>query len=133
LKRKRKVCCEISILRDLKHPNIVDLKDVINLKRKPTLLLEFLYKDRKKFMDAQRRIIHRDMKPQNLLLNRQGLIKLWDFALACTFTIPLQSDTHEVITLWYRALEILLGSQFDLLCIDVWAVDCIVSQMFPSK
>jgi serine/threonine protein kinase len=126
---------EISILRDLKHPNIVDLREVINSRGKLTLVFEFLEKDLKKFLDGQRRaiqamliksyayqilaglcychcrrVIHRDMKPQNLLLNRQGLIKLCDFGLARAFTIPLRSYTHEVVTLWYRASEILLGS-----------------------
>jgi serine/threonine protein kinase len=149
---------EISILRDLKHPNIVDLKEVINSKGRLTLVFEFLDKDLKKFMDGQRRpmqpmliksyayqilaglcychsrrIIHRDMKPQNLLLNRQGLIKLCDFGLARAFTIPLRSYTHEVVTLWYRAPEILLGSQFYSLGVDVWAVGCIIAEMFAGQ
>jgi serine/threonine protein kinase len=80
-----------------------------------------------------RRVIHRDMKPQNLLLNRQGLIKLCDFGLARAFTIPLRSYTHEVVTLWYRAPEILLGSQFYSIGVDVWSVGCIVAEMFASR
>jgi serine/threonine protein kinase len=149
---------EISILRDLKHPNIVDLKEVINSRGKLTLVFEYLEKDLKKFMDGQRRpmqpmliksyayqilaglcychcrrVIHRDMKPQNLLLNRQGLIKLCDFGLARAFTIPLRAYTHEVVTLWYRAPEILLGSPFYSLGVDVWSVGCIVAEMFTGR
>jgi serine/threonine protein kinase len=149
---------EISILRDLKHPNIVDLKEVINSRGKLTLVFEYLERDLKKFMDGQRnpmqpmlvksytyqilaglcychcrRVIHRDMKPQNLLLNRQGLIKLCDFGLARAFTIPLRSYTHEVVTLWYRAPEILLGSQLYSIGVDVWAVGCIVAEMFAGR
>jgi len=149
---------EISILRDLKHPNIVDLKEVINSKGKLTLVFEFLERDLKKFLDGQRkpmqpmliksytyqilaglcychcrRVIHRDMKPQNLLLNRQGLIKLCDFGLARAFTIPLRSYTHEVVTLWYRAPEILLGSDLYSIGVDVWAVGCIVAEMFANR
>jgi serine/threonine protein kinase len=73
------------------------------------------------------------MKPQNLLLNRQGLIKLCDFGLARAFTIPLRSYTHEVVTLWYRAPEILLGSQLYSIGVDVWAVGCIVAEMFAGR
>jgi serine/threonine protein kinase len=149
---------EISILRDLNHPNIVDLKEVINSRGKLTLVFEFLEKDLKKFLDGQRRglqamliksyayqilaglcychcrrVIHRDMKPQNLLLNRQGLIKLCDFGLARAFTIPLRSYTHEVVTLWYRAPEILLGSEFYSIGVDVWSVGCIIAEMFARR
>jgi serine/threonine protein kinase len=149
---------EISILRDLNHPNVVSLKEVINSQGKLTLVFEYLEKDLKKFLDGQRRpmqamliksyayqvlaglcychcrrVIHRDMKPQNLLLNRQGLIKLCDFGLARAFTIPLRSYTHEVVTLWYRAPEILLGSQFYSIGVDVWSVGCIIAEMFASR
>lgn len=149
---------EISILKELHHPNVVDLREVINSQGKLTLVFEYLDKDLKKFLDSQRsplqpnlvqsyayqilcglcychchRIIHRDMKPQNLLLNRQGLIKLCDFGLARAFTIPLRNYTHEVVTLWYRAPEILFGSQLYSLPIDIWSTGCIIAEMITKK
>lgn len=57
-----------------------------------------------------RRIFHRDLKPQNLLIDSTGtVIKLADFGLARAFGLPIKTYTHEVVTLWYRCPEILLG------------------------
>ena len=57
-----------------------------------------------------RRVLHRDLKPQNLLLDPdRGIIKLADFGLGRAFNIPVRAYTHEVVTLWYRAPEVLLG------------------------
>lgn len=58
----------------------------------------------------QHRIFHRDLKPQNLLVSSDGqTIKLADFGLARAFGLPIKTYTHEVVTLWYRCPEILLG------------------------
>ena len=53
--------------------------------------------------------LSRDLKPQNLLIDRRGRIKLADFGLARAFSLPLKHFTHEVVTLWYRAPEICMG------------------------
>jgi serine/threonine protein kinase len=149
---------EISILKELHHPNVVDLREVINSPGKLTLVFEYLDYDLKKFMDLQKgpladklvksyayqmiaglcychchRIIHRDLKPQNLLLNQTGYIKLCDFGLARAFTIPLRNYTREVVTLWYRAPEILLGAQCYSLPIDIWSIGCIAAEMMTKR
>ena len=69
-----------------------------------------------------RGIMHRDLKPQNLLVDRKGTLKLADFGLARAFMIPVRSYTHEVVTLWYRAPEILLGQRTYAPAVDMWRV-----------
>ena len=55
--------------------------------------------------------MHRDLKPQNLLIDGDDNVKLADFGLARAFGLPVKTYTHEVVTLWYRAPEILLGAK----------------------
>ncbi len=76
------------------------------------------------------RIFHRDLKPQNVLVDpRCGSLKLADFGLARAFTVPLRTYTHEVVTLWYRAPEILLGAKQYSCPVDVWSVGTIIPEM----
>ena len=78
-------------------------------------------------------MLHRDLKPQNLLINKKGQLKLADFGLARAFGIPVRSYSHEVVTLWYRAPDVLLGSQNYTTAIDIWSVGCIFAEMVSAK
>ncbi|CAG8506424.1 17326_t:CDS:2, partial [Acaulospora colombiana] len=66
-----------------------------------------------------------DLKPQNLLINKKCELKLADFGLARAFGIPVRSYSHEVVTLWYRAPDVLMGSRQYSTSIDVWSAGCI--------
>ncbi|KAH3871880.1 cyclin-dependent kinase 1-like [Dreissena polymorpha] len=151
---------EISLLKELQHPNIVCLEDVLMQENKLYLVFEFLSMDLKRYMDTipsgqfmdkmlvksytyqvtqgilfchQRRVLHRDLKPQNLLIDNNGVIKLADFGLARAFGIPVRVYTHEVVTLWYRAPEILLGSQRYSTPVDMWSIGCIFAEMVTKR
>ncbi|KAJ3041534.1 Cyclin-dependent kinase catalytic subunit, partial [Rhizophlyctis rosea] len=149
---------EISLLKELKQPNIVRLLDIVHSDAKLYLIFEFLDLDLKKYMDSIptglapeliksylyqiikglnfchcHRILHRDLKPQNLLIDQQGMLKLADFGLARAFGIPLRTYTHEVVTLWYRAPEILLGSKHYSTAVDMWSVGCIFAELCTGR
>ena len=81
----------------------------------------------------ERRVLHRDLKPQNLLLDSAGTLKLADFGLARAFSSPRHAYTLEVITLWYRAPEILLGAEHYSTPVDIWSIGCIFCEMASSR
>ena len=112
---------EISILKELTHPNVVALREVIHTNRKLVLVFEFLEFDLKKYMSGfsreqgldprivqgftyqllrgiahchEKKILHRDLKPQNLLISKQNVLKLADFGLARASGIPVKGFTH---------------------------------------
>jgi len=149
---------EISLLKELKHPNIVRLYDVIHTEKKLTLVFEYLDQDLKKYLDEcggeisrqtmksfmfqllrgvafchEHRVLHRDLKPQNLLINKKGELKLADFGLARAFGIPVRSYSHEVVTLWYRAPDVLMGSRKYSTPIDIWSAGCIFAEMATGR
>jgi len=145
---------EIAILKELSHENIVQLMDIFCKPGELSLVFELLDSDLKKYMRAlngpmqpaqvrdfarqllvgmefchANRIIHRDLKPQNLLIDRSLRLKLADFGLARAFSLPMPQYTHEVVTVWYRPLEILLGSKLYSVPVDMWGVGCILAEM----
>lgn len=77
------------------------------------------------------RVIHRDLKPQNLLVTHDGHIKLADFGLAKTYDFDMQL-TSVVVTLWYRAPEVLLGLPYAT-PVDIWSIACIIVELYSLR
>lgn len=81
----------------------------------------------------QKGIMHRDLKTQNILISREGQVKLCDFGQAKLVNLLNKKHTPEVGTLWYRAPEILLGSEEYSFKLDLWAVGCIMTEMITEN
>uniref|UniRef100_A0A1I7XRK3 cyclin-dependent kinase n=1 Tax=Heterorhabditis bacteriophora TaxID=37862 RepID=A0A1I7XRK3_HETBA len=149
---------EVSLLRNLRHANVVTLHDIIHTDRLLTLVFEYVDRDLKQYMDAcsnvlslnnirlflfqllrglaychQRRVLHRDLKPQNLLITLKGELKLADFGLARAKSVPTKTYSNEVVTLWYRPPDVLLGSTDYSTHIDMWGVGCILFEMIAGR
>jgi cyclin-dependent kinase 12/13 len=76
------------------------------------------------------KIVHRDLKASNLLINRKGELKIADWGLARSWNSEMKRLTNRVITLWYRPPELLLGTMKYSTKIDMWSVGCIIAEMF---
>lgn len=148
---------EILILKNLKHSTIIDLIEIIHNEDKMYLVFEFIETDLKKLMDDyskknirfdkfiarkmayqlttavafchSKNIFHRDLKPQNILVDCNYNIKLGDFGLGRAASIPLRNYTAQIITLWYRPPELLLGCEYYDASVDVWSMACIIVEI----
>ncbi|VDN13259.1 unnamed protein product [Dibothriocephalus latus] len=145
---------EICLLKELKHRNIVRLYDVLISESRLTIVFEHCDQDLKKYFDAcngeidpatvklfmyqllrglqfchMNNVLHRDLKPQNLLINANGELKLADFGLARAYGIPVRQYSAEVVTLWYRPPDVLFGAKIYTTSIDMWSAGCIFAEL----
>ncbi|THG14305.1 hypothetical protein TEA_015060 [Camellia sinensis var. sinensis] len=152
---------EIHILRKLDHPNVMKLEGLATARMLGSLYLVFEYMEHDlaglsasskiNFTEPQikcyiqqlfcglehchsRGILHRDIKGSNLLIDNNGVLKVGDFGLATLFQ-PDQNQplTSRVVTLWYRAPELLLGATEYGVTIDLWSAGCILAELFAGK
>lgn len=73
------------------------------------------------------------MKPGNLLVTDNGIVKIADFGLARGCGIPVTNYSNEVVTLWYRPPDVLLGNKDYMTTIDMWSIGCIFAEMVTGK
>ncbi|XP_061059982.1 cyclin-dependent kinase 15 isoform X2 [Eubalaena glacialis] len=149
---------EASLLKGLKHANIVLLHDIIHTKETLTFVFEYMHTDLAQYMSQHpgglhphnvrlfmfqllrglayihhQHVLHRDLKPQNLLISHLGELKLADFGLARAKSIPSQTYSSEVVTLWYRPPDALLGATEYSSELDIWGAGCIFIEMFQGQ
>ncbi len=147
---------EIKLLQSLKHVNVVDLQEVMVEKNDCFMVFEYLAHDltgllnhptfklddaQKKHLSLQlfqgldylhrRGVLHRDIKAANILVSKDGVLKLADFGLARFFAKRHQLDyTNRVITIWYRSPELLLGETQYGPAVDIWSAACVLVEIF---
>ncbi|PIO76121.1 kinase domain protein [Teladorsagia circumcincta] len=151
------------LLKAGKHENIVNVQEILigSNADKIYLAMEFVEHDMKNLMDTMHKrgkrftfgeqktlmrqllsglkhlhdnwILHRDLKTSNLLFSHKGILKIADFGLAREYGDPLRAYTAVVVTLWYRAPELLLGQKLYSTPIDLWSVGCIMGEFVLLK
>lgn len=149
---------EIKLLKELKDPNIIELIDAFPYKGNLHLAFEFMESDLeavirdrnivlspgdiKSYLQMtlkglaychKKWVLHRDMKPNNLLIAADGQLKLADFGLARIFGSPDRRFTHQVFARWYRAPELLFGTKQYGPGVDVWAAGCIFAELLLRR
>lgn len=150
---------EIKYLSELRHPSIIAMYDIFSTKDQninmvlehcPNGTLEKIIQsgipytaaDIKAWMGMLCRaiyfchshfVLHRDIKPNNLLIATDGSVKLADFGLARSFADVNEKMTYNVITMWYRPLELLWGATHYSGAVDVWSVGCVYAELVLRK
>ncbi|KAK3014206.1 hypothetical protein RJ639_008951 [Escallonia herrerae] len=151
---------EINILLSFHHPSIVDVKEVVVGSNLDSIfmVMEYMEHDLKGLMETMKQpfsqsevkclmlqllegakylhdnwVLHRDLKTSNLLLNNRGELKICDFGLSRQYGSPLKPYTHLVVTLWYRAPELLLGAKQYSTAIDMWSLGCIMAELLSKQ
>ncbi|CAA2970061.1 cyclin-dependent kinase G-2-like isoform X1 [Olea europaea subsp. europaea] len=151
---------EINVLLSFHHPFIVDVKEVVVGSNLDSIfmVMEYMEHDLKGLMETMKQpfsqsevkclmlqllegvrylhdnwVLHRDLKTSNLLLNNCGELKICDFGLARQYGSPLKPYTQLVVTLWYRAPELLLGAKQYSTAIDMWSLGCIMAELLSKE
>ncbi|XP_072166833.1 cyclin-dependent kinase 7-like [Diadema setosum] len=145
---------EIKLLQELRHNNIIGLLDCFGHRSNISLVFDFMETDLEVIIKDTNLvltpahikaytvmalrgleylhsnwILHRDMKPNNLLVDDKGVLKIGDFGLAKFYGSPNRIYTHQVVTRWYRCPELLFGARIYGTGVDMWAMGCILAEL----
>ncbi|KAL2932525.1 Cyclin-dependent kinase G-2, partial [Bienertia sinuspersici] len=96
------------------------------------MVMEYIEHDLKGIMETMKQPFSQS-ETLNLLLNNQGDMKICDFGLAHQYRSPLKPYTHLVVTLWYRAPELLLGAKVYSTAVDMWSLNCIMADLLSKE
>lgn len=150
---------EINILSTFSHPSIVEVKEVVVDDFDGVfMVMEYMECDLKGLIQMMKRpfsmgeikslmlkllqgvkylhdnwVLHRDLKTSNILINKEGELKICDFGLSRHYGSPLKPYTPLVVTLWYRAPELLLGAKEYSTAIDMWSIGCIMAELVAKS
>ncbi|KAF7268555.1 hypothetical protein GWI33_018308 [Rhynchophorus ferrugineus] len=133
---------EIRILQLLKHENVVNLIEICRTKASAANSLGEIKKVLQQLLNGlyyihSNKILHRDMKAANVLITKNGVLKLADFGLARAFSTNKNGQpnrfTNRVVTLWYRPPELLLGERNYGPPVDLWGAGCIMAEMWTRS
>eukprot|EP00049_Salpingoeca_infusionum_P015855 m.311871 g.311871 ORF g.311871 m.311871 type:complete len:343 (+) comp15962_c1_seq2:173-1201(+) len=145
---------ELKYLQELRHVNIIQMIDVVYEKRQLSAVLEFCVMDLEQISKHpsasmqtsvvkeimlqcfhgleflhSRWVLHRDIKSNNIFVTDQGVVKIADFGLATTAGVVERNYTPTVVTIHYRAPELLYGTRHYTGAIDVWAMACVMAEL----
>ncbi|KAK3082735.1 hypothetical protein FSP39_003818, partial [Pinctada imbricata] len=135
---------EASLLRGLKHANIVTLHDIIHTKETLTFVFEYVHTDLSQYLEKHPGGLNTfNIKDWDIVIREEYFIGkyMWDFCqnepnrctgLARAKSIPSHTYSHEVVTLWYRPPDVLLGSTNYSTSLDMWGVGCIFTEMISG-
>uniref|UniRef100_A0A3B5AKH4 cyclin-dependent kinase n=1 Tax=Stegastes partitus TaxID=144197 RepID=A0A3B5AKH4_9TELE len=132
---------EVSLLKDLKHANIVTLHDIVHTDKSLTLVFEYLDKDLKQYMDDCGNIMSMHNVKVGMTFIPPGCVRILTCVSVCggsaglarAKSVPTKTYSNEVVTLWYRPPDVLLGSSEYSTQIDMWGVGCIFYEMAAGR
>eukprot|EP00388_Colpodella_angusta_P008641 GDKJ01023483.1.p1 GENE.GDKJ01023483.1~~GDKJ01023483.1.p1 ORF type:complete len:346 (+),score=33.95 GDKJ01023483.1:10-1047(+) len=148
---------EIAIMNEIRHENIMGVRDVYTNYHFVYMVMDLMDGDLRKFVGRNKQLtephikclmwqilcgldamhkwsfIHRDLTPANIFCTDEGICKIGDFGLCRRFGSPGREMTNQVVTIWYRAPELLFGATEYSAAVDMWSAGCIFGELLRGR